>query len=92
MFGRLPRKRRKEVRSETRKFFIARGVNVTEAQVEKHIKTEFAGILGMVMIGLATQLAWYFIKKWIDKKLKPEDVPTTYQADEPGFDEEDGED
>lgn len=90
MFGRLSRKRRKEVRAETRKFFIARGSNVTESEVEEHIKTEFAGILGMVLISVAAQLAWYFIKRWLDKKLNPQDVPESYQADEPGY--EDGED
>jgi hypothetical protein len=62
-----------------------------QTQVDLDLSKVFCEVHHQQSILFETETqTWYFIKRWLDKKLNPEDVPTTYQADEPGF--EDGED
>jgi hypothetical protein len=75
---RLKREERRKIRSKA--LALYRDGVVTKSQVEEH-KTEFA-VIGMIAASIAAQLAWYFIKRWLDKKLAPHEVPDDYQPDD----------
>lgn len=89
---RLRRRHRDEVRNEALRFFADSEGDCVASDVESYIRTKFAGILGPILMQLAIKLAIELITAWLKKQLMPAEVPATYQADEPGWSEEDDDD
>jgi hypothetical protein len=101
----LTRKDRQSVRSITREHYLTRcatadvpsasGEHIKEYTLKK-VKQElkqsrrYQSVIGTLLLGLALRLAEKLIMKWIEEKLfSSEQIATTYQETEPGYESRD---
>lgn len=88
IFRSTSRARRREVWAKAKAFYASKGGVCTRAEVQEYFKTDFA-VIGMIAASVLAQLAWYFIKKWLDKKLAPQDVGDYSDSEDVDFEPED---
>lgn len=79
----LRKKFRGRVWAKAREYYASKGGKCSKEETEEYIKTDFA-IIGMIAASILAQLAWYFIKKWLDAKLEPQDVPAEAWPEDEG--------